>query len=175
MAPPQGRMFYKGLYRKRKKILPEATRPRALIFGMKHHLVDLYQVCSNNAPGWKWPCPRGHIFYVGLYRKHMKTYFCLKQSGLESWYFVCSITYWTSTKFVQILPIRSKMAPPRGTIFYIGLYSENMKKYSCLKPQGLESDIWYVASSSRPLLSLFKLYPWGQKWAPGVTFLHQLI
>ena len=26
---------------------------RALIFGMEHHLVDLYQVCSNNAPGVK--------------------------------------------------------------------------------------------------------------------------
>ena len=26
---------------------------RALIFGMQHHLVDLYQVCSNYAPGAK--------------------------------------------------------------------------------------------------------------------------
>ena len=26
---------------------------RALIFGMQHHLVDLYQFCSNYAPGAK--------------------------------------------------------------------------------------------------------------------------
>ena len=25
-------------------------------------------------------------------------------------------------------------------------------------------DIWYVASHSGPLPSLFKYYPWGQKW-----------
>ena len=45
MARPWGRMLYTGIYmEKRKKILPETTTPRALIFGMKHHLVDLYQV-----------------------------------------------------------------------------------------------------------------------------------
>ena len=31
----------------------ETIRHRALIFGMKHHLVDLYPVCSNFAPGAK--------------------------------------------------------------------------------------------------------------------------
>ena len=30
------------------------------------------------------------------------------------------------------------MAPPQGQMFYIGLYMENMKKQSCLKPQGLK-------------------------------------
>ena len=29
----------------------ETTRTRALIYGMYHNLVDLYQVCSNIAPG----------------------------------------------------------------------------------------------------------------------------
>ena len=44
-------------------------------------------------------------------------------------------------------------------MFYIGIYRENKK--SCLKPQSL--DIMYVASSSEPLPSLFKLCPWGAK------------
>ena len=35
---------------KHEKLLSETTRPRALIFGMLHHLVDLYQVCSNYSP-----------------------------------------------------------------------------------------------------------------------------
>ena len=36
------------------------------------------------------------------------------------------------------------MAHP-GQLFYIGLYRENMKKSSCLKPEGL--DCWYLVFS----------------------------
>ena len=54
------------------------------------------------------------------------------------------------------------MAPPRGHIFYIGLYRENMKQSSCLKPKGIES--WYLVFG--PLQSLFKLYP-GAKNGPS--------
>ena len=55
MAPPGGHIFYIGLYREkhRKIFLFETIGLRALIFGFKHHLVDLYQVCSNYAPGAK--------------------------------------------------------------------------------------------------------------------------
>ena len=104
MGQPGGHRFYIGSYRDKheKKILSETVCHRALIFGIKHHLVD-------------------------------------------------------STKFVQIMPLVPKMGPPGGHMFYIGLYRENMKKSSCLKPQGL--DIWDVASSSESLASLFKLCP----------------
>ena len=37
----------------KKIFLSETTRPRALTFGMKHHLVDLYLICSYYAPGAK--------------------------------------------------------------------------------------------------------------------------
>ena len=37
----------------KKNFLSETTRHSALIFDMKHHLVDLYQGCSNYAPGVK--------------------------------------------------------------------------------------------------------------------------
>ena len=48
-------MLYIGLFREKheKIFLSETTRPRALIFGMKHHLVDLQKVCSNYTPGAK--------------------------------------------------------------------------------------------------------------------------
>ena len=48
-------MFYIGLYREKheKIFLSETIRHRALIFGMYHDLVDLYQVCSNYATGAK--------------------------------------------------------------------------------------------------------------------------
>ena len=42
-------MFNIGLYRE--NILSKSTRPRALILCLLHHLVNLYQVCSNYAPG----------------------------------------------------------------------------------------------------------------------------
>ena len=46
-------MFYLGLYGEniKKFFLSETIRPRAWILGMQHHLVDLYQVCSNCVPG----------------------------------------------------------------------------------------------------------------------------
>ena len=45
-------MFYIGLYRDNheKTFLSETTVSRALLFGMKHHLVILYPVCSNYIP-----------------------------------------------------------------------------------------------------------------------------
>ena len=38
---------------KLKIFFSETTRPRTLVFGMMHHLVDLYQVYSNYPPGAK--------------------------------------------------------------------------------------------------------------------------
>ena len=54
-------MFYIGLYRQnvKKIFLSETTRPGALMFGMLHHLVDLYQVCSNYTPRVKMAPSRG--------------------------------------------------------------------------------------------------------------------
>ena len=54
-------MFYAGLYMGKceKIFLSKTTGPRALIFGMWHHLVDLYQVCSSNTPGPKMAPPWG--------------------------------------------------------------------------------------------------------------------
>ena len=48
-------MFNIGLDREniKKIFLTETTRQIALIFGMKHHLVDSYQINSKNAPGSK--------------------------------------------------------------------------------------------------------------------------
>ena len=70
-GPVAGHMFYIDLYREKdeKKILSETTRPRALIFGMKHHLVNLYRVCSNYIPGANNGPPRVYLFNIGLYRE----------------------------------------------------------------------------------------------------------
>ena len=71
-------MFYIGLNREKheKIFLTETTRPRVLIFGMKHHLVDFYQVCSNHTPGAKnAPHPGGHMLYIGLNREKVEKIF----------------------------------------------------------------------------------------------------
>ena len=68
---------------------------------------------------------------------------------------------------VDLYQVCSRYAPgaicPDGHMFYIGLYWENMKKSSCLKPQGLES--WYLVCSSieGALLGVLQLCPLGQK------------
>ena len=66
-------MFYIGLYKEKletKKFLSEISRPRALSFCMKHHLVNFYQVCSIYISlGAKNGTPRGHMFNIGLYRE----------------------------------------------------------------------------------------------------------
>ena len=74
-------MFYIGFYRENheKIFLSETARPKVLIFSMKHHLVNVYQVCSNNTPGAKkWIGLQGHMFYIDL--KNMKKISSLKQT-----------------------------------------------------------------------------------------------
>ena len=86
-------------------------------------LPSLFKLCPW---GQKWAHPWGHMFYIGLYRENMKKSSRLKQQGLKPWYLVCSITLWTSTKFVQIMPLGLKGPLPVCHMFYISLYRENM-------------------------------------------------
>ena len=72
-------MLYIGLHSdKHEKIWAETIRPRVLIIDMKHHLVDLYQLCSNYAPWAKnGPAPGWHMLYIGLHtEKHEKIFLC---------------------------------------------------------------------------------------------------
>ena len=46
------------------------------MFGLKHHLVDLHQVCENYSRRAKDDAhPGGHMFYIGLYRENVKKIF----------------------------------------------------------------------------------------------------
>ena len=56
--------------------MSETLRPRALIFGMWHDLVDLYQRCSNYAPGANIdPTQVSHVL-LGLYWENMEKSSC---------------------------------------------------------------------------------------------------
>ena len=69
----------------KKAFLSEAILARAFIFVMLPRLVDLYQVFFFKLCAWgqKWPYPRGHMFYIGLYRGKNVNSSCLKPQGLE--------------------------------------------------------------------------------------------
>ena len=54
----------------------------------------------------------------GLHRKNVKKSSCLKPEGLESWYLVCSIIQWTSTKFIQIISLEPKTGLPQGYLVF---------------------------------------------------------
>ena len=135
MASPQGSHVLHRLREKHGRIfLSETIRPRALIFGMKHHRMDLCQVCSNYTPGAKNGPARGITCYTGLYReKHGKIFlpetirhraliFVMKHHLVDH-YQVCS----------NYAP-GAKNGRPWGNMFYIGLHREKREKSSCLKP-----------------------------------------
>jgi len=60
-----------------KIFLSETTRPRAFIFGVKHHQEVLYQSCSNYAPGVKIDPAPGSQFYIELYMENFKHHLLL--------------------------------------------------------------------------------------------------
>ena len=145
MAPPRrSHVLHRLIYGKHEKIfLFEAINHKSLS-------LDIWYVASPSGPlpslfklcpwGQKRPCPGVTCLTLAYIGKNMKKSSCLKPQGLEPWCLVCSITLWTSTKFVQIMPLRRKMAPPRGHMFYIGLYWEKHENIFLTK----SLDIWYV-------------------------------
>ena len=81
MAPLWGHMFYIGLYREyhEKIFLSDTTRHRALIFGIKHHLVNLYQVCLNYILGANNGATLGsHVLHRLIWGNTLKKSSCLK-------------------------------------------------------------------------------------------------
>ena len=54
---------------------------------------------------------------------------CLKLQGPQLLYLVYSIIQRSSTKVVKIMPVGSKLTPPRGSQFYIELYKEKFKRH----------------------------------------------
>ena len=84
-------------YEQRRKTLKfffsETRKCRALIFGMKHLLVDLYQDCSYDAPGVKTGLAPGVT--ISKHRNKdgkLQNSSFLKLDGAEVWYLVCSIS-----------------------------------------------------------------------------------
>ena len=67
-----------------KIFLSETTRRITVIFGIKHHLVDLFEICSNNAPGAKVGSAMGsHVLHIFIQGRH-KDIFLSEHTGLET-------------------------------------------------------------------------------------------
>ena len=77
----------------------------------------------------------------------------LKPLGLGPWYLIFSIAYRTSTKFVQMVALGSKVALEWGVLGLKIKIHKNLLLQNCLA-QLLE--IWSVAWPDTPLPSLFK-------------------
>ena len=99
---------------------------------MMHHLVYLYQVCSNYAPGAKNdPPPCDHLFYIGFYRGKMKQFTCLEPQVILPW-------YWVSQKDVQIVSDELEVV---ASFCYFGdmlsrLEDVNLQQLRVWKPPG---------------------------------------
>ena len=63
------------------------------------------------------------------------------------------IRYVDLYQICQIMPLEPKMGSPQGQMFYIGSCRLNMKKSSCLKPQGIED-----------FQNLISMVTWGINW-----------
>jgi hypothetical protein len=82
------------------------------IYGMKHLLVDFYQVCSKKCLRVKiGPAPGGHWFslYIHVCIKNLKN---LKQVELR--YLAWNVFLCMSTMFVKIKTLGSKLTRPKG-------------------------------------------------------------
>ena len=66
------------------------------------------------------------MFYIGLYREQHEKIFFSETTKPRALIF--GIWYVASTQFIQIIVLGPKMAPPRGHMFYIGLYREQYEK-----------------------------------------------
>ena len=66
-------MFHTGVYREKhdKKFLSETKKPRALIFVMQHHLMNIYKLCSC---GQKWPRQAVTCFTKAYIEKYEKIF-----------------------------------------------------------------------------------------------------
>ena len=99
-----------------------------MIFGMYHHLVDLYQVCSNFSPGPKMARPVGHMLYIGLYREQQVKILLSETTRHRA--LICGM-YYHLVDLYQVCSNYSpgaKMDTPRGHMFNIGFYREQHEK-----------------------------------------------
>jgi len=139
-----------------KIFLSKTTRPRAFIFGIKHHLEVLYQSCSNYASGVKIdPAPEVTILHWIILGKVQTT------SSLEPLMVICPnstgmIPGWSPTKFVQMVLIGC-ISRSRGQ--QIGFQNAIFKNLLVWNYKVQSFHIWYIASSRGPLPKLFKLCP----------------
>ena len=96
-----------------------------LLWKWEAYSFDFWYVASPNEPlpslliwcpwGQNWPCPGGHMLEHRNKDSKLQNFSSLKLEGAELWYLVCSISFWTSTKFVHMMPLGSILAPPLGS------------------------------------------------------------
>ena len=128
---------------------------KILLWNWKAWRFDILYVASPWGPlpclfikypwGQNWPRPGGSQVEHRNKEQTFYNSFSLKLYGLELWYFVCSISLGTSTKFVNKMPVGSKLAPPWGSQVEHRNKERKFYNSSSLKLDGLE--LWYFVCS----------------------------
>ena len=133
--------------------------------------MDLYQVCVDDAPGVKiGPTTGGHKMEHRNKESHISKFFSSELEGIELWYLVFSISLWTSAKFIYMMLVGSKLAPPWGSQVGHKLEHRNkenqLQNSSSLKLKGLE--LWYLVFSISlwTFINLIHMIPMESKLAP---------
>ena len=74
-----------------------------------------------------WSRPRGHKSEHRSKESRIQNSSSLNLEGAELWYLVCSISLWTSTKFVHMMVLRSRLVPLQGQSWNIGAKKSKFK------------------------------------------------
>ena len=127
------------------------------------------------ALGLKLAPPRGsHVLHRDIQGK-LKKSSLHKLEAQELRYLVCSIAQWTSTKFVQIMALGLKLAPPRGSHVLHRDIQGKLKKSSSHKLE--DQELRYLACSIAQWTStkFVQIIALGLKLAPpqGSHVLHR--
>ena len=143
-----------------------------LVPNCNRYSFDIWYVASSRGPlpslfiwcpwGQNWPCPGGHkLEHKTEERKFQNSSLKLESLGLS--YLEYSISLWTSTKFVHMIPLGIGLVLP--WVLQVGPYEQRRQiSFFFLKVEGLSFDNLYVASLSRPLPSLYIWCSWAKKW-----------
>jgi len=135
-----------------KYFLSETTKPSVFIFGIKHHL-EVYQRCSNYAPGFKIDSAPGVTILHWVIQGKVQTTSTLEPLMGIGPNTKGMVTGWSPVKNVQMVLIG---CINRSHGQKIGFQKAIFKNLLVWNYKAQSFHIWYITSSRGPLPKLFR-------------------
>jgi len=151
MAPPVGlSVFHQKIFK---------------ILLLRNYWANFYQISQKRSlgaplpdsfklwpPGPKWPHPRAYQFFIGKSSSHK-----IQSQFLPN--FTEIFLRWSSFRFLQIITLRPKLAPPRGlSVFYRKIFKNILLRNYWTNFYQISQEY----SLDAPLTGFFKLWPCAQ-------------